>query len=131
MWNVFAFLRDEKAAVTIEFVLWVPIFVSLLVFVTDASIIYLTHSEMWNVARDTTRRMTTRQLTTVTEARDFAAARLFLGERTYVIDPDFGGEMNVTIAIGLDDATIFGFFFESILGKSLVASVTMRNEPLD
>ena len=131
MWSVFAFLRDEKGAVTIEFVLWVPIFVSLLVFVTDASIIYLTHSEMWNVARDTTRRMTTRQITTPTEARDFAAARLFLGERTYVIEPDFGGEMNVTIAIGLDDATIFGFFFESILGKSLVASVTMRNEPLD
>ena len=131
MWSVFAFLRDEKGAVTIEFVLWVPIFVSLLVFVTDASIIYLTHSEMWNVARDTTRRMTTRQLKTVTEARDFAAARLFLGQRTYVIEPDFGGEMNVTIAIGLDDATIFGFFFESILGKSLVASVTMRNEPLD
>ncbi len=131
MRSVFTFLRDEKGAVTIEFVLWVPIFVGLFVFVTDASIIYLTHSEMWNVARDTTRRMTTRQFTTVAEARDFAAARLFLGERTYVIDPDFGGEMNVTIAISLDDATIFGFFFESILGKSLVASVTMRNEPLD
>ncbi len=133
MWSVFAFLRDEKAAVTIEFVLWVPIFVSMLVFVTDASIIYLTHSEMWNVARDTTRRMTTRQLTTVTEARDFAAARLFLGQRTYVIDPTdpARAEMNVTIAISLGDATIFGFFFESILGKSLVASVTMRREPLN
>ncbi len=52
MRSVFAFLGDEKAAVTIEFVLWVPIFVGLLVFVTDASIIYLTHSEMWSVARD-------------------------------------------------------------------------------
>jgi Flp pilus assembly protein TadG len=131
MRSVLTFLGDEQGAVTIEFVLWVPVFVSMLVFVTDASIIYLTHSEMWNVARDTTRRMTTRQFTNVSEARDHAAAHLFLGERTYVIDPDFGTEMNVTIAISLDDATIFGFFFKSILGKSLVASVTMRNEPLD
>ncbi len=91
----------------------------------------MTHSEMWNVARDTTRRMTTEEFTTVAEARDYAAAHLFLGERTYVVDPDFGGEMNVTIAISLDDATIFGFFFESILGKSLVANVTMRREPLN
>ncbi len=131
MRSVFTFLRAEKGAVTIEFILWVPVFVGLLVFVTDASIIYLTHSEMWSVARDTTRRMTTGQFTTPAQARDYAAARLFLGQRTYVIEPDFGGEMNTTIAIGLDDATIFGFFFESILGKSLVASVTMRNEPLD
>ncbi len=126
----FAFLRDEKGAVTIEFVLWVPIFVGLFVFVTDASIIYLTHSEMWSVARDTSRRMTTEQFTTPAQARDYAAAHLFLGSRTYVIDPDFAGDMNVTIAIGLDDAAIFGFFFKPILGKSLVASVTMRKEPL-
>ena len=132
MQNVFAFLRDEKAAVTIEFVLWVPIFIGLFVFVTDASIIYLTHSEMWSVARDTTRRMTTGEITTRDEARDYAAAHLFLGSRTYVIDPELASsDLNITIAIGLDDAAIFGFFFKGILGKSLVASVTMRKEPLE
>ena len=47
-----------------------------------------------------------------------------------MIDPDFGGEMNVTLTIGLDDAVIFGYFFEQVLGRSLVASVTMRREPL-
>ena len=132
MQSVFAFLRDEKAAVTIEFVLWVPIFIGLFVFVTDASIIYLTHSEMWSVARDTTRRMTTGEITTRDEARDYAAAHLFLGSRTYVIDPELASsDLNITIAIGLDDAAIFGFFFKGILGKSLVASVTMRKEPLE
>ena len=132
MQSVFAFLRDEKAAVTIEFVLWVPIFIGLFVFVTDASIIYLTHSEMWSAARDTTRRMTTGEITTDAEAREHAAARLFLGSRTYVIDPEFStADLNITIAIGLNDAAIFGFFFKPILGKSLVASVTMRKEPLE
>ena len=132
MRSVFTFLRDEKGAVTIEFVLWVPIFVGLFVLVTDASIVYLTHSEMWSVARDTTRRMTTEEITTTAEARDYAAAHLFLGNRTYVIDPDFStADLNITIAIGLDDAAIFGFFFKEILGRSLVASVTMRKEPLN
>ena len=133
MQSMFAFLRNETGAVTIEFVLWVPIFVGLLVFVTDASIIYLTHSEMWSVARDTTRRMTTGEITTRAQARDYAAAHLFLGNRTYVIDPTDPAiaDMNVTIAIGLDGAAIFGFFFKPILGKSLVASVTMRKEPLE
>ena len=130
MRGVFTFLRDEKAAATIEFVLWVPIFVGLFVLVTDASIIYLTHSEMWSAARDTTRRMTTGEITPRAQARDYAAAHLFLSSRTYVIDPDFGGEMNVTLTIGLDDAVIFGYFFEQVLGRSLVASVTMRREPL-
>ncbi len=133
MRSVFAFLGDETGVVTIEFVLWVPIFVGLLVFVSDASIIYLTHSEMWNVARDTARRMTTGQITSRAEARDYAAAHLFLGNRTYVIDSTDPAmaEMNVTIVIGLDDATIFGFFFKPILGRTRVASVTMRKEPLE
>jgi Flp pilus assembly protein TadG len=130
MRGVFSFLRDEKGVVTIEFVLWVPIFIGLFVLVTDASIIYLTHSEMWSAARDTTRRMTTGEITSRAQARDHAAARLFLSSRTYVIDSNFGGEMNVTLAIGLDGAAIFGFFFKPILGRSLVASVTMRREPL-
>ncbi len=131
MSSVFAFLGDEKGAVTIEFVLWVPIFVGLLVFVTDASIIYLTHSEMWSVARDTVRRMTTGEITSDAEVVEHASAHLFLGNRTYVIDPDFGSDMNVTIVIGLDGAAIFGFFFKPILGQSLVASVTMRKELLE
>ncbi len=131
MRSVFTFLRDEKAAVTIEFVLWVPIFVGLFILVTDASIVYLTHSEMWSVARDTTRRMTTGEITSPAEVRDYAAAHLFLGNRTYAIDQDFGVDMNVTIVIGLDDAAIFGVFFKQILGQSLVASVTMRKEPLE
>ena len=131
MRTIFTFLRDETGAVTIEFVLWVPIFIGLFVFVTDASIIYLTHSEMWSAARDTTRRMTTGEITSRAQARDYAAAHLFLSSRTYVIEPKFGGEMNVTLAIGLDGAAIFGFFFKPILGQSLVASVTMRKEPLE
>ena len=103
----------------------------MLVFFTDASIIYLTRSEMWSVARDITRRMTTEEITTPAEARDYAAASMHLSGRNYVIDPDFGGDMNVRIAVTIGEAAIFGAWFKPIVGDYLVASVTMRREPLN
>ena len=41
--------------------------------------------------------MSTEEITTVNEVRDYAAAPLFLSEREYVIDPSFGSDMNVAI----------------------------------
>lgn len=123
-------LGDERGAVTIEFTTLVPFFVFLLVFFADASIIYLTHTEMYNAARDIARRMSTEELGTESEVLDYAAAQVFLGDRTYTVDTDFGGNMRVSIAIGLGDAAISGYFFSPILGRTLTASATVRREPM-
>lgn len=126
------FIRDEKGAVTIEFTVLVPFFVMLLVFFADASVIYLTHSEMFKTARDISRRMSTGQFTTVAQVTDYAAEHLFLGQRTYTIDPDFvSGEMKVSIGIPLGQAAIFGVWFEPIIGDALIATARMRREPLN
>ena len=126
------FFHDETGAVTIEFTTLVVAFVMMLVFFTDASIIYLTRSEMWSVARDITRRMTTEEITTPAQARDYAAANMHLSGRNYVIDPDFSSaDMNVRIAVTIGEAAIFGAWFKPIVGDYLVASVTMRREPLN
>ena len=63
VWKLRAFISDDRGMATIEFVLWVPVYVILLVAVTDASILYLTHSEMWNAARDTARRISVGAMT--------------------------------------------------------------------
>jgi len=131
MRNVCTFLRDEMGAVTTEFTTLVVAFVMMLVFFTDASIIYLTRTEMWNVARDITRKMSVEQITTVAEVQDYAAQHMLLGGRDYVVDPDFGGEMRVRIAITVGDAAIFGAWFKPVIGDYLVAEVTMRREPLE
>ena len=123
------FLADQKGAVTIEFTTLVPFFIFLLVFFVDASIIYMTHSEMFSVARDSVRRMSTGELETPEEVRDYAAQHLMLGDRRYVIDPSFGGNMNVTLVVSVSDAAIFGMFFRPILGRSLVATADTRMEP--
>lgn len=124
------FIQDQKGAVTIEFTTLVPAFVLMMVFFVDASVIYFTHSEMYNVARDLARRMSTGQIENDQQALDYAAERLFLGERTYVVDSDFQ-DVTVTIAVRVSDAAVFGAWFRPILGQALVARSEMGREPLN
>ncbi len=122
------FIKDSKGAVTIEFTVLVPVFVFLMVFFTDTSVIYLTHSEMYNAARDIARRMATHELETPSDVQEYAAKHLSLGARTYFIEPNFGGVMSVSIAVSVAQATFFGAFFEPIMGKALVATASVRRE---
>lgn len=125
------FIRDQRGAVTIEFTTLVPAFIFLMLFFVDASVIYFTHSEMFNVARDVARRMSTGQFETLEEARAYAEGQLHLGMRTYLIDPEYDGDRTVTIAIPVGQAAIFGAWFKPILGQYLVARSRMHAEPLD
>ncbi|MCZ6446598.1 MAG: hypothetical protein O6758_10500 [Planctomycetota bacterium] len=54
-----------------------------------------------------------------------------LGLDTAVVTPNLGGNTTVSISGGPGDAAVFGSFANLILGQSLVASVTMRREPLN
>ena len=123
-------MSDEKGAVSLEFTALVPFVIFLLVFFADAAVIYLTHTEMFNAARDIARRMSTEELETAQEVREYAASHLFLGQRRYVVAPEFGGEMSVALAVEVRDAAIFGAFFRPILGRVLLARATVRREPM-
>jgi Flp pilus assembly protein TadG len=122
------FIKDTKGAVTIEFTVLVPAFVFLMILFVDTSIVYLTHSEMYNAARDVARRMATHELQTESDVQAYTAEHLFLGMRTYTVVPNFGGEMSVSISVSVNQAVFFGVFFEPILGKSLVATASVRRE---
>ena len=122
------FIKDSKGAVTIEFVVLVPAFVFIMVLFVDTSIVYLTHSEMYNAARDIARRMSTHQLETPADVQAYAAEHLSLGERVYIVDPKFGSVVSVSIAVGINQAVIFGALFEPILGKTLVVTASVRRE---
>ncbi|MDH3666985.1 MAG: pilus assembly protein [Paracoccaceae bacterium] len=124
------FLNDEYGAVTIEFTALFPFFLFLLIFFVDASMIYLTHSEMTNAARDIVRRMSTDQFTTLTQVEDYAETKLLLGSREYEIQVDFGAEQMVVISVPMGEAAIFGIFFQPILGNTLAVVSRQRREPL-
>jgi len=133
MHKICSFLRDEKGAVTIEFVALVPAFVMILVFFTDASILYLTHSEMFNAARDIARRMSTGQITTRDQALAYAVEQLKLYERTYLLETsdDVFADKTVRISVGVADAAIFGYLLTPVLGRTMSVTATMRGEPLN
>ena len=49
------FGKKEDGSVTIEFVLWLPLLMALVLMATDASVAFMRQSHMWQVSRDTAR----------------------------------------------------------------------------
>ena len=128
--RVSQFLRDEHGSATIEFVLWVPIFVVILVAATDATILYLHHTEMWNVSRDVARRVAVGDITEA-DAVNVVQNEMFLYSRAYTVATSDPADLDVKIMIrtSVADASVFGFF-EPVLDRYLTAMVTMRREPI-
>ncbi len=134
MHGILTFLRDDRGSQSIEIMLWIPIFVALLVIITDASMLYLTQTEMWNVARDTARRMTTTNLKTVDEAVVYANEQLNLytnNNGLYSVDASYDPVVQVVIQIGAGDISFTGFRYldYTIFGGTISARVVMRPEP--
>jgi Flp pilus assembly protein TadG len=125
------FLRDDKGSQTVEFVLWLPIIASLMVIITDSSILYLTQTEMSNVARDTARRLSSGQLQTENAAVIYANQQLNLYDPAYVVTAtrDATSSMTVVITVDVVDATIFGYFLTPVLGSTMESRVVMRSDP--
>lgn len=128
--NAARFLGDEGGSATIEFVLWVPVFVALLVATTDATILYLHHTEMWNVSRDVARRVAVGDIAE-SDAANVIQDELFLYSSAYTVATSNSAALDVEIVIQTNvlDASVFGFF-RPVLGRFLTAHVTMRREPI-
>jgi len=127
--GVFQFLRDEHGVATMEFVLWMPVFFFILVIATDATVLYLQHTEMWNVSRYVVRRISVGDLTEA-EAVEVVKGEMFLARNTYAVLLSDPARMDVRVMIltRIKEASMFGFF-NHILGRYLVATVVMRREP--
>lgn len=124
------FVGDEKGAVTVEFTVLFPFFILLMIFFVDVCVIYLTHTEINNLARDAARRMSTGELKTPDEVVAYAGEHLYLGGRTYTVQSDFGfNNMRVIVEIPMQQAVFFGVFFRPVLGESLLVISTMKTEP--
>ena len=126
------FARNDRAAMTIEFVLWVPIILGLLVTAVDATTLYVTQTEMWNVARDTARRMVTGKILTEADAEAYAASAPSLRDYPYSVDASYDkdGVVMVMIGISFNDLSIIGYGSPLVIfGTNVVARVTMRPDP--
>jgi Flp pilus assembly protein TadG len=144
MRGILTFIRDDRGSQTIEFVLWLPIIGALLVIISYTSILYTTHTEMWNVARDTARRMTTGKFdiaaTGVMDpvaAADYAQTQLklykffdtgYLVTATEDVNPR---RMTVVITLAVTEGSFDAGFFGALqlVGGTMAARVVMRAEP--
>lgn len=70
------FWNDERGSATIEALLWIPIFVYLLVLITDVSLIYYGKAQALRTIQDGNRALSVRFLPDATAAQDFIETRL-------------------------------------------------------
>lgn len=126
--------RDADGAVTVEFIIWIPVLLVILAFTADACLMYLIQADMWNVARDTARRMSTGQFTTNTAAQTYAGGQMLYPGKTYTITATGAGQAGVDkvidVTLPISQAGVFGVLatFGSFTGATLEAKVTMRSE---
>lgn len=139
---------DDSGATTVEFVLWVPVFMFILMITVDVSLLFLRQSNLWYVARDAARQASIRQITSDAELREFVETRgTFGGDRPSATDPEAPADENthidtgaqtvtVVLRVPMVDVGIFGIL--NIGGRAinvgnsgnLVAFVKMRLEPI-
>ncbi|MCK4861478.1 MAG: pilus assembly protein [Rhodobacteraceae bacterium] len=140
--------RDDSGATTVEFVLWVPVFMFILMITVDVSLLFLRQSNLWYVARDGARQASLRLITDDATLRNFVETRgTFGGDRPTAVDATAPASENTHIDTGLQTVTvvlrvpmvdvgIFGIL--NIGGRAinvgnsgdLVAFVKMRLEPI-
>jgi len=149
---------DDSGATTVEFVLWVPVFMFILMITVDVSLLFLRQSNLWYVARDAARQASLHQFDDFIAAgygsrnaylRDSVETRgTFGGDRPDAVDPlglappeeethvDTGAQtVTVVLRVPMVDVGIFGIL--NIGGRAinvgnsgnLVAFVKMRLEP--
>lgn len=123
------FLECDRGSASMEAVIWIPVFLTMIISVTDVSFLFTTHTQMWHAARETARSMSLGEITTATQAQEYATARL-PGHATFTVSPQYDFDSNhvaVTIDVGYGDASVFGIF-ENLLPLDMGSTVIMRKE---
>jgi hypothetical protein len=125
--SVRAFANDERGGPTIEFVTIFPAFVFTLLLAVDASMLYLTHTDLFNVSRDVARRVAVGALH-VGDIPAYVSQRALLGKRTLSVSSYSGSVVIIELSVNVGDASVVGFF-KPLLGREMRVRVEMLREP--
>jgi Flp pilus assembly pilin Flp len=122
-----ALLRDSRGSATVEFALWVPALVAMLMSVADLALIFTTNANMQHAARETARELARHQIT-AQDAPTFLRQRLTLGSGgDYQVTVADAADVEVEVRLPAQSAAVFGFF-EVLMPGDLVARAVMRRE---
>ncbi len=121
------FLSDDRGSVTIEFVLWVPIFAVLMMLASDTSFMFLTMTRMENASRDAARRVSMGQLDRQTVSSYVMAG---LDTAPYTISADCSTADYACVQIRRPVSSIVTFsVLSALLGETVATETKMRLEP--
>lgn len=103
------FIKDEGGSTTVEFVLWVPVFMLFLILTVDVSLAMYRYSNIYYVARLTARQVAVRQWSISEAIINATAKATFSGEAPIVsVRPsDDFRQVNVVIEVPINTVGIF------------------------
>jgi len=123
------FVREENGTSTIEFVFMVPLFVALVLLVTDASLLFLRHSTLMNISRDTAR-VVSRYAMTPADAKIYAETAATTGKSGATAQVTVAGGF-VTVVLSSDAASAAPFGIISFaLGDTISVTAISTMEPI-
>lgn len=119
---------EDGGTTTIEFVLWLPIFILVLGIIIDVCFMFLAQAIMYDVASDTARSAAIGQFLTNAEAVTFAQDKAkFRGTTPTVVADVLSNPVSITITHQAQDIDITGAL-GIIAGDTIRASVTQFRE---
>ena len=103
------FMKDEGGSTTVEFVLWVPVFMLLLILTVDVSLAMYRYSNIYYVARLTARQVAVRQWSISEAIINATAKATFSGEAPIVsvLPSDDFSKVYVIIEVPINTVGIF------------------------
>ncbi len=127
------FKNCEKGAIAVEFALITPVFIMILLGFIQFGAVMFIQNNMMNVARDTSRRAATGDLSK-TQAEAFALNQLVNWNISYTVavtlpnpaDPN-AWDVTASVSAPMADAALFDYL-GILAGRTLNASATMRRE---
>ena len=102
------FRDDEAGSATVEFVLWLPIFVAILGLMVDATLMLHMQARLWDIARSATRQVALAAMDE-TAAETFAAEEIGDAYQKSVNITKSGGFVRMVASVQAEDVELFGF----------------------
>ncbi len=123
------FGRDVRGGVTVEFVLWVPIFIGIILLAADASVAFTRQSTMLDVSQNTAR-ILARHGMTIDEALVYASAQSEFAGHKPAVDIQLS-DNEVTVLISADSRVMAPFgILAPALGDTVSVKVRHGLEPI-
>ena len=123
------FCRRTDGSASVEFVLWMPIFVAITILTIDTSILFTSQSNYWSVSRDTAR-LVSRHAMSEADAEAYAAAQASMLWTQPTADVIINGP-TVTVSLSAPASSLSIFNALGLASTlNIDASVTHTMEPM-